>query len=173
LVLIPHWNNTEGGAELDTSRCYMGQARFERLMAMLPPRQTVVGIDEHTALVLDPLSGECIVLGNGTVTVIKDECLTSFPANERFSISELGSFSTPTPETVVPPDIWASVQEATNKNDAIMPPPPSILALVQERSQARERQDWRTADLLRDKIAEAGWHIQDTAAGPKLEQAGR
>ena len=28
LVLIPHWNNREGGAELDTSRCFMGQRAF-------------------------------------------------------------------------------------------------------------------------------------------------
>jgi hypothetical protein len=25
LVFVPHWNNAEGGAELDTSRCFMGR----------------------------------------------------------------------------------------------------------------------------------------------------
>ena len=170
LVLIPHWNNTEGGVELDTSRCYMGQARFEKLMAMLPPKQTVVGIDEHTALVLDPLSGECIVLGNGQVTVINNEHLVSFPSNERFSISELGSFSIPSPETVVPPNVWSRVQMVAEKNDIPVSPPPAVLALVEERSQARERRDWATADRLREKIATAGWRIKDTAAGPELEQ---
>ncbi len=35
LVFIPHWNNNDGGEELDTSRCFMGQPRFARLMAML------------------------------------------------------------------------------------------------------------------------------------------
>jgi hypothetical protein len=50
LVFVPHWNNAEGGAELDTSRCFMGRSRFETLRAMLPPDVTVGGFDEHTAL---------------------------------------------------------------------------------------------------------------------------
>jgi len=39
LVFVPHWNNAEGGADLDTSRCFMGQARFAELLALLPPMQ--------------------------------------------------------------------------------------------------------------------------------------
>ena len=35
LVFIPHWNNNDGGNELDTSRCFMGLARFERLLERL------------------------------------------------------------------------------------------------------------------------------------------
>ncbi|MDP2777732.1 MAG: hypothetical protein Q8O48_08800, partial [Anaerolineales bacterium] len=27
---IPHWNNAEGGLDLDTSRCFMGMERFEQ-----------------------------------------------------------------------------------------------------------------------------------------------
>ena len=36
---------------LDTSRCYLGQERFGRLLAMLPddPARRIVGIDEHLA----------------------------------------------------------------------------------------------------------------------------
>ena len=54
LVFIPHWNNNEGGAELDTSRCFMGQERFMRLIEMLPDEVTIVGLDEKTALIIDP-----------------------------------------------------------------------------------------------------------------------
>ncbi len=36
-VFMPHWNNTEGGADLDTGRCFMGRARFDVLRALLPP----------------------------------------------------------------------------------------------------------------------------------------
>ena len=49
LAIIPHWNNREGGANLDTGRCYMGQERFERLCSLLPASATVLGIDEHTS----------------------------------------------------------------------------------------------------------------------------
>lgn len=40
LVFVPHWNNTEGGAHVDTSRCYMGESRFNQLLqCCLPPSQ--------------------------------------------------------------------------------------------------------------------------------------
>ena len=70
LVFIPHWNNNDGGDELDTSRCFMGQPRFARLMEMLPSDLTVFGIDEKTALVMDMTSGLCEVKGLGHVTLI-------------------------------------------------------------------------------------------------------
>jgi cyanophycinase-like exopeptidase len=70
LVFIPHWNNHEGGAELDTSRCFMGQERFARLMDLLPDEMTIIGLDEKTALVMDPAKCECSVSGLGIVTLI-------------------------------------------------------------------------------------------------------
>ncbi len=70
LVLIPHWNNRDGGEELDTSRCFMGQSRFAELMRMLPADLTVIGIDEKTALILDIQAGVCRVSGLGGVVII-------------------------------------------------------------------------------------------------------
>ena len=70
LVFIPHWNNHEGGAELDTSRCFMGQERFVRLMEMLPEEMTIIGLDEKTALIMDPSRCECQVRGLGMVTLL-------------------------------------------------------------------------------------------------------
>jgi cyanophycinase-like exopeptidase len=70
LVFIPHWNNNEGGAELDTSRCFMGQERFMQLMEMLPDDVTIIGLDEKTALIMDSSSCECQVKGVGKVTLI-------------------------------------------------------------------------------------------------------
>ena len=34
-VVIPHWNNAEGGTH-DTRFCYMGESRFRKLEALLP-----------------------------------------------------------------------------------------------------------------------------------------
>lgn len=53
LAFVPHWNNTDGGANLDTSRCFMGRPRFEQLAAMLSPGVVVVGIDEKSHLHFD------------------------------------------------------------------------------------------------------------------------
>ena len=70
IVFVPHWNNQEGGKDLDTSRCFMGQERFARLMEMLPDDMTIIGLDEKTALVMDPSRCECYVSGLGKVTVL-------------------------------------------------------------------------------------------------------
>ncbi len=70
LVFIPHWNNHEGGVELDTSRCFMGQERFVRLMEMLPDEVIIVGLDEKTALIMDPSRCDCRVWGLGKVTLL-------------------------------------------------------------------------------------------------------
>jgi cyanophycinase-like exopeptidase len=70
LVFVPHWNNQEGGKELDTSRCFMGLERFARLMDMLPDDMTIIGLDEKTALVMDPSKCECYVSGTGKVTLL-------------------------------------------------------------------------------------------------------
>ena len=70
LVFIPHWNNTDGGEDLDTSRCFMGRGRFDRLMDILPVGVSVLGIDEHTALIIDMELQECQVVGSGGVTIL-------------------------------------------------------------------------------------------------------
>jgi cyanophycinase-like exopeptidase len=70
LVFIPHWNNNEGGLELDTSRCFMGRERFVQLVDMLPEELTIVGLDEKTVLIMDPYRCECQVRGLGSVTLV-------------------------------------------------------------------------------------------------------
>jgi peptidase E len=68
LVVIPHWNNAEGGAH-DTRYCYMGEPRFRKLEAMLPTDCTILGLDEHTACLVDLEGDQASVRGIGRVTV--------------------------------------------------------------------------------------------------------
>jgi hypothetical protein len=93
LVFVPHWNNNDGGEELDTSRCFMGQSRFARLMEMLPPDLTVAGIDEKTALVMDIQAGQAQVVGLGGVTLIhtghEHRCAQEHPELEGSGLVEL------------------------------------------------------------------------------------
>ncbi len=70
--MAPHWNNREGGAELDTSHCFLGEARFAALYAQLPSDVTVLAIDEHTGCILDFASGSMEVLGTGSVQVLRE-----------------------------------------------------------------------------------------------------
>jgi len=52
LVVVPHWNNAEGGNH-DTRFCYMGEPRFKALAEQLPADIAVLGLDEHTACLID------------------------------------------------------------------------------------------------------------------------
>ncbi|MDF1555981.1 MAG: hypothetical protein P1P84_23100 [Deferrisomatales bacterium] len=67
-AVIPHWNNAEGGTH-DTRRCYMGEPRFRELARRLPSTTGVLGLDEHTACLLDLGRGEVSVRGLGGVTL--------------------------------------------------------------------------------------------------------
>jgi hypothetical protein len=167
LVFIPHWNNAEGGAELDTSRCFMGQARFEQLYAMLPREVVVVGLDEHTALVCDPGTGMAQVRGTGRVTVLREGLERRFEQGTTFPLSEMGNFCFPDLQARLPQAVWA---EAVSAHRAAAPPreaPREVTALVQEREAARARRDWAAADQLRAHIAALGWQVQDTPDGPR------
>lgn len=71
ITFIPHWNNKEGGANIDTRYAYMGQKRFNKLLSLIPAPTTIVGIDEHTALQLDFSEKKAKVIGKGTVTILR------------------------------------------------------------------------------------------------------
>ena len=73
LAIVPHWNNTEGGRDIDTSRCFMGKRRFKKLLSLLPKNTTVLGIDEHTAIVFNVRSLQCSIIGVGILTLIKEK----------------------------------------------------------------------------------------------------
>lgn len=69
-TIIPHFNNREGGEGLDTSYCFVGKDRATKLLAMLSADAKVLGLDEHTALVIDLATNEQTVKGKGTLTQV-------------------------------------------------------------------------------------------------------
>lgn len=71
LVVVPHWNNAEGGNH-DTRFCYMGEPRLRALEALLPRGMGMLGLDEHTACIMDLAAGEVSVRGLGRVTLRRD-----------------------------------------------------------------------------------------------------
>ena len=88
LVVVPHWNNAEGGTH-DTRFCYMGEPRFRNLEEMLPRGTSVFGLDEHTACILDLASGEARVEGIGGVTLRLAGRELRFTRGDRFSLDVL------------------------------------------------------------------------------------
>ncbi len=95
ISIISHWNNNDGGDELDTSRCYMGQGRFNELVKMLPPGQTIVGIDEHTSIIFDFVQGCCYVRGNDTVTILRAGQAQVFQTGSDFPLERFGGLGDP------------------------------------------------------------------------------
>ena len=166
LVFVTHWNNAEGGAELDTSRCFMGRSRFETLLSMMPSDITVIGIDEHTALAIDLADGAAEVMGAGDVTVLHPDGARAFAPSGRFSLAEFGPFAWPEPGAGLPPEVWAEALAAHETDAQPAQPPAEAVALGAERQVARARRDWAAADALRARIEALGWQVQDTADGP-------
>ena len=88
VAVVPHYDNAEGGNH-DTRYCYLGERRLRMLEAELPADVFILGVDGHTALVLDLDAGSGTVLGLGTVTVRKDGRSTVFAAGSEVSIADL------------------------------------------------------------------------------------
>ncbi len=161
LSFVTHWNNQEGGRELDTSCCFMGRERMERLLAMLPPDETVVAIDEHTSLVIDLTEGQCRVMGIGTVSVIRScQTLLTVAAGQTFPLEILGQLKVPPEEEMPLPEAgWPSPQTTFEANRT------TVERLLRLRAEARKRRDWATADTLRQRLLEIGVEVRDTPEG--------
>jgi len=67
-ALIPHYDNTEG-ANHDTRFCYLGEARLQMFESLLDADTYVLGIDEHTGLIIDIDTETATVVGNSNVTI--------------------------------------------------------------------------------------------------------
>jgi hypothetical protein len=92
-AVIPHYDNAEGGNH-DTRFCYLGERRLARLEAQMPDDSFVLGVDEHTACILDLDAGTAVVTGNGVVTARRDGRSVTFPAGTTVAIDALGRFPT-------------------------------------------------------------------------------
>jgi hypothetical protein len=88
LVVIPHWNNAEGGTH-DTRFCYMGEPRLRALESLLPKEGAIFGLDEHTVCLLDLEKEEAVVKGLGSVTLRRQGRERVFRKGERFSLEVL------------------------------------------------------------------------------------
>jgi hypothetical protein len=87
-VVIPHYDNAEGGTH-DTHFCYLGERRLAAMEAMLPEDAWVLGIDDHTALIVDLDARSVEVIGRGVLTVRRRGASRVFPAGERMSLAAL------------------------------------------------------------------------------------
>jgi cyanophycinase-like exopeptidase len=114
-AVIPHYDNKEGATH-DTRFCYLGDERLTLLEAQLPDEVGVLGVDEHTALVVDVEARTAAVAGNGLVSVRRRGTTTTFAAGESLGLDELaamlrGEVATPSAASVAAPAVQAAPQE--------------------------------------------------------------
>lgn len=88
LVVVPHWNNAEGGTH-DTSRCFMGQDRFGQLMALMEQPIPILGLDEHTACIINLSEDTFSVRGIGTVVLVRNGQQQTFNSGKKYPLSIL------------------------------------------------------------------------------------
>lgn len=87
-AVIPHFDNAEGSGH-DTRFAFMGERRLRQLEAQMPDDTFVLGIDEHTSLVLDLVEGRASVGGRRGVTVRRGGRSVVFGAGSEVPIEEL------------------------------------------------------------------------------------
>jgi hypothetical protein len=243
-AVMPHYNHCRRGGTHDTRFCYVGARRMRMLERLLPAGAHVIGVDEHTALVLDLGEGTARVRGLGGVTVRRDGVETVLPTGSVSPIEKLGAgagaaitssvsrgdgedsgnvgVSRPTSSARTDADqAYASftaallvrdadaagaavlgleqalVDSSTDRStdsarrgdtdyarrvlrgmvlelvgaassglsdrDRVLEP--LVTALLEQRAAARRRRDFAVADALRERLAEAGVEVRDTAEG--------
>jgi cyanophycinase-like exopeptidase len=89
-AVIPHYDNKEGGTH-DTRYCYLGETRLAMLEERLPNEVGVLGVDEHTAALLDVEARVLTVAGSGRVTVRRRGDSRTFAAGESVGFDELAA----------------------------------------------------------------------------------
>lgn len=117
LVVVPHWNNAEGGTH-DTRFCFMGESRFNELEALLPENVSVLGLDEHTACIIDFDKNRVEIKGLGRVTLRNPHGEAIFNTGDCFSCDVLRG-ARPDPDrnaSTIPAPLQST--SADSKNDS-------------------------------------------------------
>lgn len=88
VAVIPHYDNAEGG-RYDTRHCYLGERRLRGMERELPADAAVLGVDEHTAVLIDLRTEGVEIRGRGGLTVRRCGEDAVLPSGTRVSVAEL------------------------------------------------------------------------------------
>jgi cyanophycinase-like exopeptidase len=89
-AVIPHFDNREGGRH-DTRFCYLGGQRLEAMEHDLPEGVGVLGVDEHTAVVVDVEQRTATVHGAGVMTLRYRGASEAVPSGESIALTDLAA----------------------------------------------------------------------------------
>lgn len=168
LTIVTHWNNKEGGKDLDTRFCYMGKDRFDTLLELLPKGTIVLGIDEHTAVIVDPKQDYFFVEGKGTATLFINGKQTVFSPKETYAIQSLkdGKIRTVARKRITP--LHVKKKQHDKRPVGVTDLPKELSLLFQKRKVAKKRRDFTTSDSIRKTFEKQGYSIEDTKNGQEV-----
>ena len=110
VAVIPHYNNAEGGHH-DTRFCYLGERRLAIMEKLLPDGAFVLGLDEHTGVILDLDADTASVVGLGVLTLRRLGNSMQIPTGETVPIDILRAG----------PESSSAVSRAASPNDTAEP----------------------------------------------------
>lgn len=88
VAVIPHYDNNEGQTH-DTRFCYLGETRLAMLETQLDDDEFVLGVDEHTGVMLDLVADTAEVFGKGGLTIRRRGVSRVIPAGTTVPLDEL------------------------------------------------------------------------------------
>ncbi len=187
-VVIPHFDNNEGG-NYDTRFCYLGEVRLVALEEQLPDGVATLGVDEHTAAIIDVaadtitvkgrshaywrLHGHQRVLANATTTDLGElRNSAPIPRSQRPLVEssvdrepeELARIAAIGGDEATGA-LAQLVQLAATGGEGYVDPTPLIAGILKARVSARSRGQYDLADQLRDVLVAAGFEIHDEPSG--------
>ena len=118
VALIPHYNNAEGGHH-DTRFCYMGERRLSMLERELPADVYVLGVDEHTGMIIDLDTQNVTVVGKGVITIRIQGESTEISSGETFSLNKLRDPASTTARETQHKTTGATVSQSKTSEPAI------------------------------------------------------
>jgi len=90
VAVVPHYDNQDGGNH-DTSKCFLGERRLRIMEAELDSDVFVLGIDEHTGVIIDFDADTAEVMGRGALTLRRDGASVRIEAGTTVPLQTLRS----------------------------------------------------------------------------------
>ena len=180
LAVMPHWNNAEGGTH-DTRYCYMGKPRLDDLISLLPEEVGILGIDEHTACIIDFENDRVEIRGVGGITLKDRHQETRFDSGALFPLDVLRKFNPAGNRSSLRTSSENGIYAEREISD--MPSSPAactidiqtqnesdsfkilVEALVELRDQYRREKKFEAADAIRKCLENANIRIEDSKTG--------
>lgn len=188
-AVIPHFDNAEGG-NYDTRFCYLGEPRLRELEGQLPAGVAILGVDEHTALIIDRASDTVTVRGrahghwrvDGDSRILENGATIDL-AELRGNVVERPVRRSNAPASQVAEGPLALAEAAARGGDGAVEalarlvrlaeaggeghidPTALVDGILATRRAARALGQYDIADQLRDSLLDAGIEVKDGADG--------